>query len=103
MYCATWLIQPLLGRDCVSTARRERTSRLCQETPGQGSQLAGSCHFRANELCSFPQIFRHKSWTHIRSFGEPANLTLPTANENSSANTAGSDQQIGNSVPDHVP
>src|SRR5713226_5459988 len=77
-------------------------SRLCQETPGRGSHLAGSCHFRANELCSFPQIFCHKSWSHAWTFGELANLTFPAANENSSATSPGSGQQIGNSVSDHV-
>src|SRR6266849_7462872 len=77
-------------------------SCLCQKAPWWGSCLAGSCHFRANKLCSFPQISCHKSWAHVWSFGELADITLPTAYENSSATSARSGQQVRDSVSNHV-
>src|SRR5712692_3759732 len=77
-------------------------SCLCQKATWWGSHLTGSCHFRADELCSFPEIFCHKGRAYVRSFGELADFTLPAADENSSAASSGSGQQIGDPVSNQV-
>src|SRR6266571_7974194 len=92
----------LLSRELIQELNPGKKSRLRQKATRWGSHLARPCHFRANELCGFPEIFCHKGRTCIHSFRKLTNLTFPTAYENGPATRAESCQQIRDPVPDHV-
>src|SRR5437667_3765008 len=60
-------------------------------------------HFGTNSLSGLPQILCDYRRTNVRSFGELANLALPTADKNRSATGARSSHHVRNAIADHVP